>query len=177
MTKTAIFSTDSKEITSYFPMYHNVMSAKTFTDLKTGEEKKLKAEWKILWCYSLDRFKFFKESHREWFDNQADIADACGVSENTVQRFFKEMTATGYVQTKTTRISGHKSNSYVITQDLVVKTVKTKTKKIALAIVEKSKPSTNAVETNSTPWELEPIPLSAYEDFEPVSVTEDEFDF
>lgn len=176
MAKTAVFKNSSKEISPYFPMYNGIMSAKAYTCLATGEDKKFPIEWRVLWCYSLDRYQFFKENNKDWFDNQSDIADACGVSENTAQRFLKAMATAGYIQTTTTRISGHKSNSYVITQDLVLRTEKPKSQPKLFNAADKTKPAANTVIEESAPWNSESIPLSAYERFEPVSVqdTEDE---
>lgn len=69
----------------------------------------------------IDRFNLFKEKGNPFFDNQEDIAEACGVSESTVKRFISELKEAGYLQINQTRIfGGHKSNSYILLNDLVL---------------------------------------------------------
>lgn len=127
---TQLFAQTETQLDTYLPAYKNIMSAIGFVNLNTGETIKLSAEQKIVWLYILDRYKFFKEKGQLYFDNQADIALACGVSERTVLRFINALSnsvdkegkyvGSGYLQINQTRICGHKSNSYTIISDLVL---------------------------------------------------------
>lgn len=127
---TQLFAQTETQLDTYLPAYKNIMSAIGFVNLYTGETIKLSAEQKIVWFYILDRYKFFKEKGQLYFDNQADIALACGVSERTVLRFINALSnsvdkegkyvGSGYLQINQTRIGGHKSNSYTILSDLVL---------------------------------------------------------
>lgn len=121
--KTAAFSTEQNQVSAYYPNYKHIQSATHYIDSTTGEQKKLTLEYKALWNYSLDRHHFFnvdKNGNGAWFDDQVDIALQCGVSESTVKRFFRDMASAGYIQKIQIRVSGHKSNSYIILKDLVV---------------------------------------------------------
>lgn len=127
---TQLFAQTETQLDTYLPAYKNIMSAIGFVNLNTGETIKLSAEQKIVWFYILDRYKFFKEKGQLYFDNQADIALACGISERTVLRFINALSnsvdkegkyvGSGYLQINQTRIGGHKSNSYTILSDLVL---------------------------------------------------------
>ncbi|TXI33844.1 MAG: helix-turn-helix domain-containing protein [Aquipseudomonas alcaligenes] len=127
---TQLFAQTETQLDTYLPAYKNIMSAIGFVNLNTGETIKLSAEQKIVWLYILDRYKFFKEKGQLYFDNQSDIALACGVSERTVLRFINALSnsvdeegkhvGSGYLQINQTRIGGHKSNSYTILSDLVL---------------------------------------------------------
>lgn len=120
MNKTQLFAKSEKELCSYLPAYKTILSATAWVNPKTGEAKRFSAEQKLVWHYVLDRYKFFKDSNKDYFDNQADIAIACDVSERTVIRLFKDLSIAGYLQIHQIRVGGHKSNSYKITKDLVL---------------------------------------------------------
>ncbi|VXB44264.1 DUF6945 domain-containing protein [Pseudomonas sp. 8O] len=128
---TEVFAQTKKEIDSYLRAYKNILSAVGFVNLNTGETIKLSAEQKIVWLYILSQYKFFKDKDQLYFENQADIGLACGVSEKTVSRFINtlsdavdengEKVGSGYLQINQTRIfGGHKSNSYTLLRDLVL---------------------------------------------------------
>lgn len=128
---TKVFAQTNKEIDSYLYAYKNILSAVGFVNPNTGETIKLSAEQKIIWLHILDRYKFFKDEDKPYFENQADIALACGVSEKTVSRFIKTLSdavdengkkvGSGYLQiSQTRRFGGRKSNSYVLLSDLVL---------------------------------------------------------
>ncbi|WP_407362081.1 hypothetical protein HKW97_13390 [Pseudomonas luteola] len=117
---TQLFASTESQLDTYLPAYKNILSAIGWVNLSTGETKPLSAEQKLVWLYVLDRYKFFTDDKCAYFDNQVDIAKACGVSERTVLRFFKDLSLSGYLQITQTRIGGHKSNSYVISRDLVL---------------------------------------------------------
>lgn len=128
---TEVFAQTKIEIDSYLRAYKNILSAVGFVNLYTGETIKLSAEQKIIWLYMLSQYKFFKDKDQLYFENQADIALACGVSEKTVSRFINTLSdavdengkrvGSGYLQISQTRIfGGHKSNSYTLLRDLVL---------------------------------------------------------
>jgi len=128
---TEVFAQTKKEIDSYLYAYKNILSAVGFVNLYTGETIKLSAEQKIIWLYILSQYKFFKDEEKLYFENQADIALACGVSEKTVSRFINTLSdavdengkkvGSGYLQINQTRIfGGRKSNSYTLLRDLVL---------------------------------------------------------
>jgi hypothetical protein len=180
---TQIFAQNDAQLDHYLAAYKNIMSAVGFVNRYTGENIKLSAEQKIVWFYILDRYKFFKDKEQLYFDNQAEIALACGVSERTVLRCIKILSDSvddntgkhvgcGYVHIEQTRIGGHKSNSYIILADLGLvqpekapeestKTQKTNTKAPAKqkAIEELIEPP---CDDNNTPasqdWAFESIP-------------------
>lgn len=128
--KTALTTNTPEQIGSYFSLYRDILSASHYVCKNTGDLIPLTSEKKIIWCWMIDRFLFFKNQDKAFFDNQADIAAACGVSESTVKRFLAELTdakdgngkpkGAGYIKTTCTRIGGHKSNSYVLLSDLVL---------------------------------------------------------
>lgn len=178
---TQLFAKSEQQLDIYLPAYKNILSAKGFVgveiDKDTGEIKQVvkpfSAEQKIVWLYVLDRYKFFTDDKRAYFDNQIDIGNACGVSERTVLRFFKELNAAGYLQVNQTRIGGHKSNSYVIVRDLVL--VQEDKEK---APVQAKEQPTQAPQELAAPtmddfvpagaeWASEAVPMDAYDDFMP----------
>lgn len=183
---TQLFAKSEHQLDIYLPAYKNILSAKGFVGVEvekdTGEIKQVvkpfSAEQKLVWLYVLDRYKFFTDDKRAYFDNQIDIGNACGVSERTVLRFFKELNAAGYLQVNQTRIGGHKSNSYVIVRDLVlVQDDKKTTKAPALKPVLKEQP-TQALQELAAPtiddfvpasaeWASEAVPMDVYDDFMP----------
>ncbi|NRH40668.1 hypothetical protein [Pseudomonas sp. MS15a(2019)] len=120
MNKTQLFAKSEKELCPYLPAYKAILSATAWVNPKTGEAKRFSAEQKLVWHYVLDRYKFFKDSNKDYFDNQADIAIACDVSERTVIRLFKELSIAGYLEIHQIRVGGHKSNSYKIIKDLIL---------------------------------------------------------
>lgn len=109
------------EIKSYFNIQHQIACASHWVSLTTGEQIKLNAECKILWCYMVDRYQFFTGRRESWFDNQDALAAAVGVSRSTVVRFVKELEKHGYLQITKLPLRGFiNSNSYTIKADLVV---------------------------------------------------------
>ncbi|MGE6659268.1 hypothetical protein ACQKEK_00785 [Pseudomonas sp. NPDC077408] len=199
-----LFAKSESQLDIYLPAYKTILSAIGYQGvaLVTGEDGKpekdtegkltgelefkvlpLSAEQKLVWLYVLDRYKFFTDDKRAYFDNQIDIAKACGVSERTVLRFFKDLSLSGYLQINQTRIGGHKSNSYVITRDLeLVQKSKEHTQKPAPAPVA---PSATVSVSDDAPafdtqgdalddavpagadWACEAVPLDAYATFNP----------
>jgi len=178
---TQLFAKSEQQLDIYLPAYKNILSAKGFVGVEvekdTGEIKQVvkpfSAEQKLVWLYVLDRYKFFTDDKRAYFDNQIDIGNACGVSERTVLRFFKELNAAGYLQVNQTRIGGHKSNSYVIHRDLVLVQ-----EDAAKAPVQAKEQPTQAPQELAAPtmddfvpagaeWASEAVPMDAYDDFLP----------
>jgi len=179
---TQLFAKSEQQLDIYLPAYKNILSAKGFVGVEvekdTGEIKQVvkpfSAEQKLVWLYVLDRYKFFTDDKRAYFDNQIDIGNACGVSERTVLRFFKELNAAGYLQVNQTRIGGHKSNSYVIVRDLVL----VQQEDAAKAPVQAKEQPTQAPQELAAPtiddfvpagaeWASEAVPMDAYDDFMP----------
>lgn len=178
---TQLFAKSEQQLDIYLPAYKNILSAKGFVgveiDKNTGVVKQavkpFSAEQKLVWLYVLDRYKFFTDDKRAYFDNQIDIGNACGVSERTVLRFFKELNAAGYLQVNQTRIGGHRSNSYVIVRDLVLVQ-----EDAAKAPVQAKEQPTQAPHELAAPtvddfvpagaeWASEAVPMDAYDDFMP----------
>lgn len=175
MNKTQLFAKSEKELCSYLPAYKTILSATAWVNPKTGEAKRFSAEQKLVWHYVLDRYKFFKDSNKDYFDNQADIAIACDVSERTVIRLFKDLSIAGYLEIHQIRVGGHKSNSYKITKDLVlVQRENTAFKASVSSQVERSEQNnTNAQpdiyvepEAAGMDWATESLPLEDYDGIE-----------
>lgn len=179
---TQLFAKSEQQLDIYLPAYKNILSAKGFVGVEvekdTGEIKQVvkpfSAEQKIVWLYVLDRYKFFTDDKRAYFDNQIDIGNACGVSERTVLRFFKELNAAGYLQVNQTRIGGHKSNSYVIVRDLVL----VQEDAAKAPVQAKEQPTQAPQELLAVPtmddfvlagaeWASEAVPMDVYDDFMP----------
>lgn len=175
MNKTQLFAKSEKELCSYLPAYKTILSATAWVNPKTGEAKRFSAEQKLVWHYVLDRYKFFKDSNKDYFDNQADIAIACDVSERTVIRLFKDLSIAGYLEIHQIRVGGHKSNSYKITKDLVLVQHENVAKKASNSpVVERSEQThINAqpeayveFEAAGKVWVNESLPLEDYEGIE-----------
>jgi len=178
---TQLFAKSEQQLDIYLPAYKNILSAKGFVgveiDKNTGVIKQVvkpfSAEQKLVWLYVLDRYKFFTDDKRAYFDNQIDIGNACGVSESTVKRFFRALREAGYLTAHETRIGGHKSNSYVIHRDLVLVQ-----EDAAKAPVQAKEQPTQAPQELAVPtmddfvpasaeWASEAVPMDAYDDFMP----------
>lgn len=106
----------------FFKAYDEVMTATKYIPLQgedAGKEVRLDLSRRVIWCYFLKRYEFFKQQGKEWFENQDVMAEALGVDRKTIQRFISEMVDAGYIiETKKTIRGAHKSNSYTITQPL-----------------------------------------------------------
>jgi len=178
---TQLFAKSEQQLDIYLPAYKNILSAKGFVGVEvekdTGEIKQVvkpfSAEQKLVWLYVLDRYKFFTDDKRAYFDNQIDIGNACGVSESTVKRFFRALREAGYLTAHETRIGGHKSNSYVIVRDLVLVQ-----EDAAKAPVQAKEQPTQAPQELAAPtmddfvpagaeWASEAVPMDVYDDFMP----------
>ncbi|MEW9046702.1 MAG: hypothetical protein AB2387_06445 [Stutzerimonas stutzeri] len=178
---TQLFAKSEQQLDIYLPAYKNILSAKGFVGVEvekdTGEIKQVvkpfSAEQKLVWLYVLDRYKFFTDDKRAYFDNQIDIGNACGVSESTVKRFFRALREAGYLTAHETRIGGHKSNSYVIHRDLVlVQEDKEKApvqakEQPTQAPQELAAPTMDDFVPASADWASEAVPMDAYDDFMP----------
>ncbi len=120
---------------SFCKMPRPLMAATHWVSLTTGEHLALSGQDKILWVWMKDRYDFFTAQHKNWFDNQDEIAKYTGCSVSTVKRFIKLLSKHGYMKTTQRRMHGcAHSNSYTIVQDLM------------LAPVEKVKPSSLSLE-------------------------------
>lgn len=178
---TQLFAKSEQQLDIYLPAYKNILSAKGFVGVEvekdTGEiaqvVKPFSAEQKLVWLYVLDRYKFFTDDKRAYFDNQIDIGNACGVSESTVKRFFRALREAGYLTAHETRIGGHKSNSYVIHRDLVLvqedaaKAPVQAKEQPTQAPQELAAPTMDDFVPASADWASEPVPMDAYDDFMP----------
>lgn len=103
---------------SYFPFYHSVLKATHILNQNTGEYEKFHNSQKLVFVYVMDRYKFFKEQGKEYFDNQEDIAVACSTARGTVFGTLKLLQQCGYLLVKSKKSFVHRSNSYVFTQDV-----------------------------------------------------------
>lgn len=135
---TQLFAKTEKELSPYFAVYRELLTATGWNGLElvmvendkgklvpTGEVVEivypLSCEEKVIWCWMLDRFQFFKEQNGVWFDNQDEIATYCGVGLSTVKRFIKKLIISGVLHVQKKPMGGARvSNSYVIVRDLVL---------------------------------------------------------
>lgn len=174
--KTALFAKTQTEISPYIAVYKETLTAKGWVNGKTGVVNKFPTEHKVLWCYMLDRYEFFKSSNKQWFDDQEDIANACGISRSTVQRFLKLLNEAGVVLiTSTRQYGGHISNSYVITRDLELvqedkKTAPSKApqqpQQAPEPQTEKTAPPMDDFVQAGAEWASEAVPVDAYQDLQ-----------
>ena len=135
---TQLFAKTEKQLSPYFAVYRELLTATGWNGLElvmvenekgkrvpTGEVVEvvypLSCEDKIVWCWMLDRFQFFKEQNGVWFDNQDEIATYCGVGLSTVKRFIKKLIDSDVLHVEKKPMGGARvSNSYVITKDLML---------------------------------------------------------
>lgn len=177
---TALTTNTPEAIGSYFSLYRELLTAQHYVCKNTGDLLPLTLEKKVVWCWMIDRFMFFKNQNKSFFDNQADIAAACGVSESTVKRFLLELTdaidektgkpkGAGYIHTTCTRsIGGHKSNSYTLLSDLVLVQPEKAPKKPAQAKTQQTNSIAAPAQQNAVEELIEPCSdnhISAGESF------------
>lgn len=164
---TALTTNTPEAIAPYFCLYRELLTAQHYVCKNTGNLIPLTSEKKIIWCWMIDRFMFFKNQKKSFFDNQADIAAACGVSESTVKRFLLELTdaidedgkpkGAGYIHTTCTRsIGGHKSNSYTLLSDLVLVQPEKAPKKPAQAKTQQTNSIAAPAQQNAVEELIEP---------------------
>lgn len=103
---------------SYFPFYHSILKATHILNQNTGEYEKFHNSQKLVFLYVMDRYKFFKEQGKEYFDNQEDIAIACSTARGTVFATLKLLQQCGYLNVRSKKSFAHRSNSYVFTDDI-----------------------------------------------------------
>ena len=124
---------------SFCKMPRPLMAATQWVSLTTGEYLALSGQDKILWVWMKDRYDFFTRQHKDWFDNQDEIANYTGCSISTVKRFISNLLNHGYVKKAQRRVHGcAHSNSYTIVQDLVLAPVIDATPK-ALPLVQEER--------------------------------------
>lgn len=200
MNKTQLFAKSEKELSPYFAVYREFLTATGWkgweqVKVKTPENKLVptgevvevvypfSCEDKLLWCWMLDRFQFFKDGKNVWFDNQDEIAAYTGISVSTVKRFIKKLSVSGVLVIKAKPMGGARvSNSYVITKDLELVQPDNIVKKASTSpVVERSeqvdsqvaptpkqpvKAVENVVEEIKYRTEPQPEPDDASDDFE-----------
>lgn len=196
---TQVFAKTEKELSPYFAVYREILTAKAWQGLElvmvendkgkmvpTGEviEKvyPLSCEDKIVWCWMLDRFQFFKEQNGVWFDNQDEIAAYCGVGLSTVKRFIKKLVISGVLSVEKKPMGGARvSNSYIIQKDLMLVQ---QDNKPAIAIASEKHqelsqeplmlpdPAMDEHVPAGIDWTSEAVPVDAYDDF--ISEVEDD---
>ncbi len=182
---TQLFAKTEKELSSYFAVYRELLTATGWNGLElvmakdekgklvpTGEVVEvfypLSCEDKVVWCWMLDRFQFFKEQNGVWFDNQDEIATYCGVGLSTVKRFIKKLVISGVLHVEKKPMGGARfSNSYVITRDLVLvqKDEKDATAKPAQAPQELAARQIDDFVPAGSEWASEAVPMDVYEEF------------
>ncbi|QPI10769.1 hypothetical protein IM687_05900 [Stutzerimonas stutzeri] len=189
---TQLFAKTEKELSSYFAVYRELLTATGWNGLElvmakdekgkfvpTGEVVEvfypLSCEDKVVWCWMLDRFQFFKEQNGVWFDNQDEIATYCGVGLSTVKRFIKKLVISGVLHVEKKPMGGARfSNSYVITRDLVL--VQKDKAKAPVPTKEQPQQPIQAPQELAAPqmddfvpagseWASEAVPMDVYEDF------------
>lgn len=100
---------------------HKMMRATHWVSPITGELIKLESSHKIIWAWMESRFKYFNGTGKQYFDNQGEIAEATGTSVSTVKRFILMLKQHGYMEVGKKRLVGFiESNSYIITQSLIL---------------------------------------------------------
>jgi len=191
---TQLFAKTEKELSSYFAVYRELLTATGWNGLElvmakdekgkfvpTGEVVEvfypLSCEDKVVWCWMLDRFQFFKEQNGVWFDNQDEIATYCGVGLSTVKRFIKKLVISGVLHVEKKPMGGARfSNSYVITRDLLL--VQKDKPKAPVQTKEQPQQPIQAPQELAAPqmddfvpagaeWASEAVPMDVYEDFLP----------
>ena len=189
---TQLFAKTEKELSPYFAVYRELLTATGWNGLElvmakdekgklvpTGEVVEvfypLSCEDKVVWCWMLDRFQFFKEQNGVWFDNQDEIATYCGVGLSTVKRFIKKLVISGVLHVEKKPMGGARfSNSYVITRDLVL--VQKDKAKAPVPTKEQPQQPIQAPQELAAPqmddfvpagaeWASEAVPMDVYEDF------------
>lgn len=190
---TQLFAKSEKDLSPYFAVYREILTATGWkgweqVKVKTPEDKLVptgeiveviypfSCEDKILWCWMLDRFQFFKEGKNVWFDNQDDIAAYTGISVSTVKRFIKKLSVSGVLVIKPKPMGGARvSNSYVITKDLLLVQPENVAKKASNSpVVERSEQTHTYAQTEEyveseaagEAWVNESLPLEDYEGIE-----------
>lgn len=188
---TQLFAKTEKQLSPYFAVYRELLTATGWNGLElvmvkndkgklvpTGEVVEvvypLSCEDKVIWCWMLDRFQFFKEQNGVWFDNQDEIATYCGVGLSTVKRFIKKLIDSDVLHVEKKPMGGARvSNSYVITKDLVLvqkdkKPTRSKTpqqlQQASEPQKEHSAPQTDDFVLAGAEWASEAVPDDAYQD-------------
>lgn len=142
----------------YIQFPHQLMAAKHFQSLTTGETISISSTEKLIWVWMVDRFNFFKRRGSEWFESQSKMAEQTGCSLKTLNSFYAVLKEHGYL-TVTTRPSGgcRVSNITVIVRDLELCTVSVKGsgKKSKMAPAASDAPETAATDL------VENVPASA----------------
>lgn len=124
---------------SFCKMPRPLMAATQWVSLVTGEHLTFTGQDKILWIWMKDRYDFFTREHKDWFDNQDEIAKYTGCSSSTVKRFIGRLLDHGYMKKAQRRMYGcARSNSYTIVQELVLAPVRDTTPK-ALPLVQEER--------------------------------------
>lgn len=164
---------------SFCKMPRPLMAATQWVSLTTGEHLALSGQDKILWVWMKDRYDFFTAQHKNWFDNQDDIAKYTGCSVSTVKRFIQLLDKHGYLKKTQRRVHGcAHSNSYTIVQDLMLAPVEKVTPSSLPSVQEERTPDYAPIifpeaVTHAKPVVVPPEPVSfhpsvqAYSDDEP----------
>ena len=181
---TQLFAKTEKQLSPYFAVYRELLTATGWNGLElvmvenekgklvpTGEVVEvvypLSCEDKVIWCWMLDRFQFFKEQNGVWFDNQDEIATYCGVGLSTVKRFIKKLIDSDVLHVEKKPMGGARvSNSYVITKDLVlVQKDKKSTKAPAQPVLKEESTQVLVEELPEAPEPQKAQPAPAMDDF------------
>lgn len=106
-----------REVDSYFPFYHSILRATHIKNLNDGTYLALSPMNKMVMMYFLDRYRFFREQGKQYFDNQEDIAKACAVVRKSVHSTIKIMKQCGYLHVGGKMCFNHRSNNYRIIKE------------------------------------------------------------
>lgn len=108
----------SEEQEHPFIMYEkNYLKIREVTFKKDGKDvvQAFTGNMKVLYRYMFDRYMFFSGTGKEFYDNQAQLADAIGVSERTVVKLVADLCSTGLVEKSHKKIKGAwHSNAYIV---------------------------------------------------------------
>ncbi|WP_421560268.1 DUF6945 domain-containing protein [Pseudomonas sivasensis] len=152
---------------SFCKMPRPLMVATQWVSLTTGEHLALSGQDKILWVWMKDRYDFFTAQHKDWFDNQDEIAKYTGCSVSTVKRFIGLLNKHGYMKKTQRRLHGcAHSNSYTIIQELVLAPAG-KVTPLPLPMVQEERTEYAPIifpvaVTNANPVVVPPEPVSLY---------------
>jgi hypothetical protein len=111
-------------VDSYFPFYHSILRATHIKNITDGTYVSLSPLNKVVMMYFLDRYKFFRDQGKQYFDNQEEIAQACGVVRKSVFNTIKTMSTCGYLNVGGKMSFCHRSNNYKIVKEFQLAVIK-----------------------------------------------------
>lgn len=191
--ETTVITTSNDE--RFVRFQYRLLAATDYVSPVTGANVPLTPTVKVIYMLMKERFDFFSSSKSDYYDSQQMIAEACGVSKQTVHRAIKQLTTDGVIRSHTKLFNGNTKlvYNYIAPLKLVLSKEinnfyldsklfedqhepkpKTATKQPAkapakpLSLVPASKPSTPTAPTVAAPVEppVDDVPPSSdYDDY------------